>query len=294
MIVPEARPHKQVVHLANLLDKVNSEKNASSAMHVEANEVDSEKIRCESAFVRQSSEPVSSVTTSLTQPHCHNLRRTTSLPQPDCHNLLKDALPQPQKNTFIHYDIPRSSSPRSRSEPSTPTASMSGILLSQFFQTEAVILTKTNNDASLDPSVDAICKASASSSAAVLSTWADITTAQKEDAEGHFEQKSTGSTRGSPSSSVRGRSMHGSSPSNTTIYIASSASTSNSSSAAGPSGQSLEKLELHNRGLCEPCNYFWYKTDGCRQGSECPFCHFCPRGEIKRRKKAKLRQYGRR
>jgi hypothetical protein len=259
MVVPEARPHKQVVHLADLLDKVKPEKDVSSEKLVEANEVEGEKVRYESAFSRQVSEPVSSA-------------------------LLKDALPQPLKNTFIHYDIPRSSSPRSRSEPTTPTASLSGILLNQLFQTETVVVTKADDGA--------ISKASADSSAGVLSTWADITMAQKDDAESYFEQKSAGSTRGSPVSRVQERSTHGSPSSNTTIDIASSASTPNSRSVVG--GQSLEKLELHNRGQCEPCNYFWYKTDGCRQGSECPFCHFCPRGEIKRRKKAKLRQYGRR
>jgi len=270
MVVPEARPHKQVVHLADLLDKVKPEKDVSSEKLVEANEVEGEKVRYESAFVRQVSEPVSSA-------------------------LLKDALPQPLKNTFIHYDIPRSSSPRSRSEPTTPTASLSGILLNQLFQTETVVVTEADDGAILDPPTGAISKASADSSAGVLSTWADITVAQKDDAESHFEQKSAGSTRGSPVSSAQERSTYDSPSSNTTIDIASSASTPNSRSVAGGyGGQSLEKLELHNRGQCEPCNYFWYKTDGCRQGSECPFCHFCPRGEIKRRKKAKLRQYGRR
>jgi hypothetical protein len=49
-------------------------------------------------------------------------------------------------------------------------------------------------------------------------------------------------------------------------------------------------LEMHKHGQCTPCNYFWYKVDGCRQGSECSFCHLCPKGEIKKRKKDKLRE----
>jgi hypothetical protein len=40
---------------------------------------------------------------------------------------------------------------------------------------------------------------------------------------------------------------------------------------------------------CTPCNYFYYKADGCRQGADCPFCHLCPKGEIKRRKKERVR-----
>jgi hypothetical protein len=46
--------------------------------------------------------------------------------------------------------------------------------------------------------------------------------------------------------------------------------------------------EAHVLGKCKPCNYFLYKVDGCRQGDNCTFCHFCPKGEIKKRKKDKL------
>jgi hypothetical protein len=46
--------------------------------------------------------------------------------------------------------------------------------------------------------------------------------------------------------------------------------------------------EAHVLGNCKPCNYFLYKVDGCRQGDKCTFCHFCPKGEIKKRKKDKL------
>lgn len=51
-----------------------------------------------------------------------------------------------------------------------------------------------------------------------------------------------------------------------------------------------EEMELlHMVGECTPCAYFWYKKDGCRQGSDCAFCHLCPKGEIKKRKKDKIR-----
>jgi len=50
----------------------------------------------------------------------------------------------------------------------------------------------------------------------------------------------------------------------------------------------LEKVhEAHLRGNCRPCAYFWYKEDGCRLTDRCKFCHQCPPGEIKRRKKEK-------
>jgi len=50
------------------------------------------------------------------------------------------------------------------------------------------------------------------------------------------------------------------------------------------------KMEiLHNRGECKPCAYYLYKTDGCRWGSSCSFCHLCTVGELKRRKQQKLK-----
>lgn len=45
----------------------------------------------------------------------------------------------------------------------------------------------------------------------------------------------------------------------------------------------------HMRKECTPCNYFYYKADGCRQGGECQFCHLCPKGEIKKRKKERVK-----
>jgi hypothetical protein len=48
--------------------------------------------------------------------------------------------------------------------------------------------------------------------------------------------------------------------------------------------------ESHIRGDCKPCAYFLYKTDGCRHGDQCNFCHLCTEGERKRRRKAKRGQ----
>lgn len=48
-------------------------------------------------------------------------------------------------------------------------------------------------------------------------------------------------------------------------------------------------LELHNLGKCSPCGYFYAKSDSCRQGSDCNFCHFCPEDAVKNRKKMKVK-----
>merc|ERR1712211_96285 len=41
----------------------------------------------------------------------------------------------------------------------------------------------------------------------------------------------------------------------------------------------------HHLGLCKPCD-FMYRTN-CRAGASCKFCHLCPPGEIRNRKKQK-------
>lgn len=43
---------------------------------------------------------------------------------------------------------------------------------------------------------------------------------------------------------------------------------------------------LHASGQCKPCLWFW-KPKGCQNGQECAYCHLCPGGELKERKKAK-------
>jgi len=44
----------------------------------------------------------------------------------------------------------------------------------------------------------------------------------------------------------------------------------------------------HIAGECKPCAYY-FKPDSCKWGAKCDFCHLCPAGEIKIRKKEKIR-----
>lgn len=62
------------------------------------------------------------------------------------------------------------------------------------------------------------------------------------------------------------------------------------SPCAGPSmpATSLGSA-LHASGSCQPCAWFW-KAVGCKNRSECHYCHACPPGELKQRRKAKLAQ----
>jgi hypothetical protein len=43
----------------------------------------------------------------------------------------------------------------------------------------------------------------------------------------------------------------------------------------------------HGTGTCRPCAWFW-KAQGCENGSQCRHCHLCPQNEIKRRRYKKL------
>mmetsp|Transcript_77477 Transcript_77477/g.134244 ORF Transcript_77477/g.134244 Transcript_77477/m.134244 type:complete len:400 (-) Transcript_77477:84-1283(-) len=47
--------------------------------------------------------------------------------------------------------------------------------------------------------------------------------------------------------------------------------------------------ELHLKGECKPCAYFYAKADGCRGGADCSFCHLCPPTELKTRRKEKMK-----
>jgi len=38
---------------------------------------------------------------------------------------------------------------------------------------------------------------------------------------------------------------------------------------------------------CQPCAWF-YKDNGCKNGQTCRYCHICPNGELKNRKKMKI------
>jgi len=43
---------------------------------------------------------------------------------------------------------------------------------------------------------------------------------------------------------------------------------------------------LHGWGTCRPCAWFW-KPSGCQNSVNCEYCHVCPEGELKARKKSK-------
>ncbi|CAE8648132.1 unnamed protein product [Polarella glacialis] len=51
-----------------------------------------------------------------------------------------------------------------------------------------------------------------------------------------------------------------------------------------------EKLLAHRLGKCKPCGYLYFKVDGCRQGDDCEFCHFCSLDDVKDRKRSGKRQ----
>eukprot|EP00490_Sorites_sp_Unknown_P010208 CAMPEP_0114690548 /NCGR_PEP_ID=MMETSP0191-20121206/65831_1 /TAXON_ID=126664 /ORGANISM="Sorites sp." /LENGTH=240 /DNA_ID=CAMNT_0001980627 /DNA_START=51 /DNA_END=773 /DNA_ORIENTATION=- len=44
---------------------------------------------------------------------------------------------------------------------------------------------------------------------------------------------------------------------------------------------------LHGTGQCKPCAWFW-KPRGCSNAGDCSYCHACPAGALKERKKAKV------
>lgn len=43
----------------------------------------------------------------------------------------------------------------------------------------------------------------------------------------------------------------------------------------------------HGTGTCKPCAWYW-KPRGCQNNADCNFCHLCPDGELRTRKKAKI------
>lgn len=53
------------------------------------------------------------------------------------------------------------------------------------------------------------------------------------------------------------------------------------------SGAASEGSALHGTGDCRPCAWYW-KPTGCENEAGCRFCHMCPDGEVKNRKKSKL------
>jgi len=43
----------------------------------------------------------------------------------------------------------------------------------------------------------------------------------------------------------------------------------------------------HNLGRCRPCAWYHKDSSSCRNGQSCRYCHLCPPGELKRRKREK-------
>lgn len=57
----------------------------------------------------------------------------------------------------------------------------------------------------------------------------------------------------------------------------------------GISMQADGSSALHGEGNCRPCAWFW-KAVGCQNAEGCGFCHTCPAGEVKARKKQREAQ----
>jgi len=55
----------------------------------------------------------------------------------------------------------------------------------------------------------------------------------------------------------------------------------------GPKSARSSSID-HRKGTCNPCAHF-HSVKGCRNSSQCHYCHECPPGELKRRQKAKRR-----
>lgn len=52
-------------------------------------------------------------------------------------------------------------------------------------------------------------------------------------------------------------------------------------------GKPSKGSALHGTGECKPCAWFWHPK-GCQNAEDCEFCHFCPEGELKLRRKLKI------
>jgi hypothetical protein len=50
-----------------------------------------------------------------------------------------------------------------------------------------------------------------------------------------------------------------------------------------------EMEAAHIRGECRPCFYNTKKSDGCRHGGDCEFCHLCPIGSVQKKRKEKVK-----
>jgi hypothetical protein len=51
----------------------------------------------------------------------------------------------------------------------------------------------------------------------------------------------------------------------------------------------LAMKQLHDSGRCTPCSYFATKSDSCRFGDACSYCHFETKEELKEKKRIQKR-----
>lgn len=49
-----------------------------------------------------------------------------------------------------------------------------------------------------------------------------------------------------------------------------------------------EMEAAHIRKECKPCFYMTKKSDGCRNGGNCEFCHLCPAGSVQKKRKERV------
>jgi hypothetical protein len=175
--------------------------------------------------------------------------------------LMTEDAPVPQKNTFIHFDVP--ASPAKGSEP--PTSSAPGILMRRLFKFKQCNSAPDihGDDSSSVPKQD-----TPECSDDVCTNGPKRDTVENND-DVHTDC-STRLSAESISSSSLGFAMEDGGYSNLL-------------------SPEMTPENVHGKGNCTPCNYFLYKVDGCRQGDSCTFCHLCPKGEIKKRKKDKLK-----
>lgn len=62
---------------------------------------------------------------------------------------------------------------------------------------------------------------------------------------------------------------------------------SHAQAAGGPPQKMSLGSMAHGTGNCKPCAWAHKDAAGCRNGSHCSYCHLCPPGELKRRKREK-------
>lgn len=69
------------------------------------------------------------------------------------------------------------------------------------------------------------------------------------------------------------------------------AATATAAAEAAAAPENPQQLwRKHELGLCQPCSYFNFKEDGCRNGDQCNFCHICSTEEAKQQKKIRKKR----